>query len=127
MPRQENPSDRRHRSLHRHVRVHLRHWSREADGRERHLDGFVLAVAEGAGPGLAVVQVLLGAVLHCDDAVEGLEAAPQLQVHFTLDVHEDQAACEANSHHYQLGPKGPLQHTWEHTHTQLLLVTLLSV
>lgn len=69
------------------------------------------AVGQGAGPGLRVVQVFLGAVLHSDDAVEGLEAAPQLQVDFTLDVHEDEAAREADGHHDQLGPEGPLQHT----------------
>lgn len=71
----------------------------------------MLAVGERAGPGLRVVQVFLRAVLHSDDAVEGLEAAPQLQVDFTLDVHEDEAACEADGHHDQLCPEGPLQHT----------------
>lgn len=30
----------------------------------------------GAGPGLRAVQSFLGTVLHRDDAVEGLEAAP---------------------------------------------------
>lgn len=69
------------------------------------------AVGQCAGPGLSAVRALLGAVLHGDDAVEGLEAAPQLQVDFTLDVHEDEAACEAYGHHNQLGPEGPLQHT----------------
>lgn len=69
------------------------------------------AVGQGAGPGLRVVQVFLRAVLHSDDAVEGLEATPQLQVDLTLDVHEDEAACEAYGHHNQLGPEGPLQHT----------------
>lgn len=69
------------------------------------------AVGSGAGPGLSVAQAFLRAVLHRDDAVEGLEAAPQLQVDFTLDVHEDEAACEAYGHHDQLGPEGPLQHT----------------
>ena len=57
------------------------------------------------------MHVLLRAVLHRDDAVEGLEAAPQLQVDFTLDVHEDEAACEAESHQDQLRPEGPLEHT----------------
>lgn len=71
----------------------------------------MLAIGEGAGPGLRGVQVFLGAVLHSDDAVEGLEAAPQLQVDFTLDVHEDEAPCETYGHHDQLGPEGPLQHT----------------
>lgn len=71
----------------------------------------MLAVGHGA------VQALLWAVLHSYDAVEGLEAAPQLQVDFTLDVHEDEAACEANGHHNQLGPEGPLQYTCECTHT----------
>lgn len=69
------------------------------------------AVGQGTSPGLRVVQAFLGAVLHSDDTVEGLEAAPQLQVDFTLDVHEDEATCEANGHHNQLGPEGPLQHT----------------
>lgn len=69
------------------------------------------AIGQGASPGLRVVQAFLRAVLHCDDAVEGLETAPQLQVDFTLDVHEDEASCEAYRHHDQLGPEGPLQHT----------------
>lgn len=71
----------------------------------------MLAIGEGAGPGLRVVQVFLRAVLHSDDAVKSLEAAPQLQVHFTLNVHEDEAAREAYGHHNQFGPEGPLQHT----------------
>ena len=57
------------------------------------------------------MQVFLGAVLHSDDAVEGLEAAPQLQVDLTLDVHENEATGEADGHHDQLGPEGPLQYT----------------
>lgn len=56
------------------------------------------------------MHAFLWAVLHSDDAVEGLEAAPQLQVHFTLDVHEDETTYEAYGHHNQLGPEGPLQH-----------------
>lgn len=69
------------------------------------------AVRQGAVPGLRVVQAFLRAVLHSDDTVEGLEAAPKLQVDFTLDVHEDEAASEAYGHHNQLGPEGPLKHT----------------
>ena len=84
----------------------------------------MLAVGEDTGPSLRVVQVFLWAVLHGDDAVEGLEAAPQLQVDFTLDVHEDEATCRANGHHNQLGPEGPLQHTWGHTNAQLPSVNL---
>ncbi|MEQ2293097.1 hypothetical protein AMECASPLE_029684 [Ameca splendens] len=107
---QERQSDgvfiRRHRGLHGHVRVHL--WS------DWDLNSFVLPVGEGGVPSLRVVQVLLWAVLHRDDAVEGLEAAPQLQVDFALDVHEDDAACEADAHHNQLGPEGPLQHACRH-------------
>lgn len=57
------------------------------------------------------MQLFVGAVLHSDDAVEGLEAVPQLQVDLTLDVHEDEAASEANGHHDQLSPEGPLQHS----------------
>lgn len=72
----------------------------------------------GAGARLGAVQSFLGAVLHGDDAVEGLEAAPKLQVDFTLDVHEDEAACEAHGHHDQLGPEGPLQHTCVRSQTQ---------
>ena len=53
----------------------------------------------------------VGAVLHEDDAVESLEASPELQVDCALDVHEDDAAREANRHHDKLGPKGPLHHT----------------
>lgn len=73
------------------------------------------AVGQDASLCLSVVQALFRAVLHGDDTVEGLEAAPQLQVDFTLDVHEDEAAGEANGHHYQLGPEGPLQHTCGHS------------
>lgn len=69
------------------------------------------AIGQDASPGLQIVQAFLRAVLHGDDAVEGLEAAPQLQVDFTLDVHEDEAAGEAYSHHDQLGPERPLHHT----------------
>lgn len=69
------------------------------------------AVSHGAGPGLRVVQAFFRAVLHSDDAVKGLKAAPQLQVDFTLDIHEDETACEAYGYHNQLGPEGPLQHT----------------
>lgn len=68
------------------------------------------AVGQAAGVRLGAVQAFLWAVLHRDDAVEGLEAAPQLQVDLTLDVHEDEATREADGHHDQLGPEGPLQH-----------------
>lgn len=68
------------------------------------------AIGQGAGLGLRCLQAFLGAVLHSNDAVEGLEAAPKLQVDFTLDVHEDEAAREADGHHNQFGPEGPLQH-----------------
>lgn len=77
-----------------------------------HLNRLVTPVGLGGSRGLG----LLGApgsvrtVLDEDDAVEGLEASPELQVDFALDVHEDEAAQEANSHHSQLGPEGPLQH-----------------
>lgn len=110
---------RRYCSFHRHVGVHrhLRSWSWGGGLANWDRHGFVLPVGERAGPGLWVVQVLLRTVLHRDDAVEGLEAAPQLQVHFTLDVHEDEAASEAYGHDNQLCPEGPLQHTWKETHT----------
>lgn len=71
----------------------------------------MLAVQQSALLGLRVVLVLVGAVVHVDDAVEGHEAAPQLQVDLTLDVHEDEAACEAYGDHNQLGPEGPLQYS----------------
>lgn len=74
------------------------------------------AVRQGAVPGLRVLKAFLRAVLHSDDTVEGLEAAPKLQVDFTLDVHEDEATGEAYGHHNQLGPEGPLKHTWGRTH-----------
>lgn len=117
----------RHGSLHWRVRVHrsCRSWGLA----DRHLHDFMPAIGDGAVPGLGVVQVLLRTVLHSDDAIEGLEAAPQLQVDFTLDVHKDEATREANGHHNQLSPEGPLQHTWKDTdtHTQQLLVPLADV
>ena len=70
-----------------------------------------MPAVEGAGLALRVVLVFLGAVLNRDDAVEGLEAAPQLQVDLALDVHEDEAAGEADGYNDQFGPEGPLQHT----------------
>lgn len=100
-----------HSGFHRRVRVHRRCRSLGEGLADRHLHGFVPAIGDGAVPGLGVVQVLLGTVLHSDDAVEGLEAAPQLQVDFTLDVHEDEATREADGHHNQLSPEGPFQHT----------------
>lgn len=100
---------RRHGGLHRRVRVRLRLRGGSRTGRDLH--GLVPAVGQAAVPGLRDVQFFLGAVLHGDDAVEGLEAAPQLQVDFALDVHEDEAAREADGHHDQLGPEGPLEHT----------------
>lgn len=54
----------------------------------------------------------LWAVLDIDHPVVGLESPPQLDVDFTLDVHEDQATREANGYHHQLGPEWPLQDTW---------------
>lgn len=85
-------------------------WVRSGD-----LHGLRPAVSQVASPSLNDVQPLFRAVLHGDDAVKGLEAAPQLQVDFTLYVHEDEAAGEADSHHDQLGPKWPLQHTCGHS------------
>lgn len=80
----------------------------------------MLAIGEGTVRGLRVVQLFFRAVLHSDDAIEGLEAAPQLQVDFTLDVHKDEAACETYGHNDQLGPEGPLEHTcgWTHKHAE---------
>lgn len=54
----------------------------------------------------------LRAILDIDHPVVGLESPPQLDVDFTLDVHEDQATREANGYHHQLGPEWPLQDTW---------------
>lgn len=53
------------------------------------------------------------AVLHKDHTIVGLEPAPELDVDFALNIHEDQAPCEANGHHHQLGPKRPLKDTLE--------------
>ena len=116
---EENQSDgvswRSHCRLHWHVRVHLCIWSQGGCRTDGDIHCLVPAVGQGTGLGLRVVQAFLGAVLHSDDAVEGLEAAPQLQVDFTLDVHEDEAACEAYGHHDQFCPEGPLQHTCRNT------------
>lgn len=84
-------------------------------GGSRDLHGLLPAVGQVFSPRLNPVQPLFRAVLHGDDTVEGLEAAPQLQVDFTLYVHEDEAASEANGHYDQLGPKWPLQHTCGHS------------
>lgn len=62
----------RHRSLHWRVWVHLRLWSWDRSWTYRDLHSFMPAVGQGASPGLRVVQAFLRAVLHRDDAVEGL-------------------------------------------------------
>lgn len=51
-------------------------------------------------------------VLDVYDPVVGLESPPQVDVDLALDVHEHQSACEADGHHHQLGPEGPLQDAW---------------
>lgn len=48
-------------------------------------------------------------VLDVYDPVVGLESPPQVDVDLALDVHEHQSAGEADGHHHQLGPEGPLQ------------------
>lgn len=53
------------------------------------------------------------AILHKDDTVVGLQPTPQLNVDFTLYVHEDETSREANGHHNQFCPKWPFQHTCE--------------
>lgn len=57
---------------------------------------------------------LLGGVLDVDDSVEGAPPLAQPQVRFALNVHENYAPHEADGHHNQFGPKGPVEHALAH-------------
>lgn len=54
-------------------------------------------------------RYLFGSILDINDPVEGTPFLAQLHVHFTLHVHEHKPSSEADRHHYELSPKGPLQ------------------
>lgn len=49
------------------------------------------------------------AVVHEDDAVKSLQAPPQVEVNFALDVHEEEAWHHAEGHNAKLSPEQPLQ------------------
>ncbi|CAN7975310.1 unnamed protein product, partial [Ixodes persulcatus] len=66
------------------------------------------------GRGQRRALVRHGRVLHVDDPVEGPPATEQLDVHLALDIHEDQAPREADGHHDELGPEGPVQVALSH-------------
>lgn len=51
----------------------------------------------------------LWAVVHEYDAIESLQAPPQVEVNFALDVHKDEARHQAEGHNAKLGPEKPLQ------------------
>ena len=52
-------------------------------------------------------------VLDVDDSIVGAPSSAQSDVHFELDVHEDEAPDEADRHNDQLGPKRPLKITYD--------------
>ena len=52
-------------------------------------------------------------VLDVDDSIVGAPPSAQSDVHFELDVHEDDAPDETDRNHDQLGPKRPLKITYD--------------
>lgn len=70
-----------------------------------------VALSDRGRPVLSVADGV-GAVLYKDDPVESLQPPPELQVDFTLNVHEDESSSKANRHHDELGPERPIQHPY---------------
>lgn len=56
---------------------------------------------------LRFLEQVLGDRLYENNAVVLLPPNAQLQIHFTLNIHEDDAAGEADGHDDELGPEGP--------------------
>lgn len=52
-------------------------------------------------------------VLNIDYSVVSLESLPQLYIHFALNIHKKKSTREADGHHHQLSPEGPLQDSWK--------------